>query len=295
MTERIKVDMIAEDESIDVPGPDAEANPGINMPDRETNQDPQLSDSDVDDRPQRDDQTRSDDQARQDDRSRQDQPPRDNDHSERDQPPNQRGHESDSHPQTDDSPRPAQPPPAGGHDQSAADRFRELASQTGQSSEYEPEQSLWSGSYSHRSMVGVWIGLGFATVLLIAAAVMFEPVSIWIALGLIVLIWVIGVLTYLWRRLGIHYELTTQRFIHKDGLLTRHTDRIEVIDISDVSYHQGPVERIFGVGTIVISSSDRSHPELVMVGIDDVTDVATLIDDVRRKERRKRSLHLRQM
>lgn len=289
MTWRIKVDMIAEDEPIDVPGPHAEAYPGTNMPDRETNQDPPLTDSDVDDRPQWDDQTRSDGQTRQDRQSR------DDDHPGREQRPNRHGHESDSPRHADDSPRPDQPPPAGGHDQTAADRFRKLASQTGQSSEYEQEQSLWSGSYSHRSMVGVWIALGFATVLLVAAAVMFEPISIWIALGLIVLIWGIGILTYLWRRLGIHYELTTQRFIHKDGLLTRHTDRIEVIDISDVSYHQGPVERIFGVGTIVISSSDRSHPELVMVGIDDVSDVATLIDDVRRKERRKRSLHLRQM
>jgi hypothetical protein len=46
------------------------------------------------------------------------------------------------------------------------------------------------------------------------------------------------------------------------------------------------------VGTIHISSSDRTHPELLLLGIDDVKRVADLIDDVRRKERRQRGLHI---
>jgi len=68
--------------------------------------------------------------------------------------------------------------------------------------------------------------------------------------------------------------------------------RIEVIDIDDVSYTQGPVERIFGVGTIQLTSSDRSHPTLSMIGIGEVTEVAGLLDDIRRAERRRRSLHI---
>ena len=175
------------------------------------------------------------------------------------------------------------------------ERFRELASRRTSGGDNEAETSLWTGTYSSKAMVGVWAGLSLFTLALVVAAIMVEAFSLWWALGIAVAAWLIGVVQYLWRRFSIHYELTTQRFIHKDGLVTRHTDRIEVIDISDVSYRQGPVERMLGVGTIIISSSDVSHPSLTMIGIDDVTRVATLIDDTRRKERRKRSLHLRQM
>ena len=104
--------------------------------------------------------------------------------------------------------------------------------------------------------------------------------------------WVFGGLRYGWRRLGVHYQLTTQRFIHQTGILTRKTDRIEVIDIDDVSFTQGPVERVFGVGTIQLTGSDRTHPTLSMIGIGEVKEVAGLIDDIRHSERRRRSLHI---
>ncbi|MFO0944134.1 MAG: PH domain-containing protein [Pirellulales bacterium] len=98
--------------------------------------------------------------------------------------------------------------------------------------------------------------------------------------------------TYFVRRIGQHYELTTQRFIHQSGILVRRTDRLEVIDIEDVSYTQGIIQRMLGVGTIQISGRDQTHPVLLLSGIDKVPEVASLIDDVRRAERRKRSIHL---
>jgi hypothetical protein len=67
---------------------------------------------------------------------------------------------------------------------------------------------------------------------------------------------------------------------------------VEVIDIDDVSYSQGPIERLLGVGTIKLLSSDVSDPQLILRGIDDVQRVATLIDNARREERRRRGLYL---
>ena len=93
-------------------------------------------------------------------------------------------------------------------------------------------------------------------------------------------------------RLSVEYTLTTQRLIHKHGLLHRVTNRVEVIDIDDVSYSQGPIERLLGVGTIKLLSSDVSDPQLVLRGIDNVQKVATLIDNARREERRRRGLYL---
>lgn len=145
------------------------------------------------------------------------------------------------------------------------------------------------------AMVGYGAGLLAASVALLVVSIMYAIPTIGVSLLIILASWLLLALVYGARRFGIHYELTTQRFIHQTGLLSRRTDRIEVIDIDDVSFFQGPVQRMLGIGTIDIVSSDRSHPVLKMPGIADVKRVAGLIDDVRRKERKRRSLHIQTM
>jgi uncharacterized membrane protein YdbT with pleckstrin-like domain len=113
--------------------------------------------------------------------------------------------------------------------------------------------------------------------------------------GVIALLWIYAVGVFIVRRLSVHYTLTNQRFLHESGLFTRTTDRIEVIDIDDVTFRQGMIERMLGVGTIQLDSSDRTHPRLVLAGIDNVKVVSGMIDDVRRKERRRRGIHIEQV
>ncbi|EMI58314.1 PH domain-containing protein [Rhodopirellula sallentina] len=205
---------------------------------------------------------------------------------------------AESSPVTDSSapqPNPAgesQPSPAT-RPMSPRDRFeQEVATRRESLDDHEPEESLWNGGYSPKAMVGWWIALIAISIGLLVGAFMIPQLSFSIALAIIVILWLLVGANYARMRLGFHYELTSQRFIHKTGLLTRRTDRIEVIDIDDVSYEQGPVQRLFGVGNINITSSDRSDPELRLVGIDKVSEVSGLIDDVRRTERRRRSLHI---
>jgi membrane protein YdbS with pleckstrin-like domain len=156
----------------------------------------------------------------------------------------------------------------------------------------DDEINLWQGGYSPKAMVGTWIAMAVLSVLLLILSTQVDQITIAMGLGGVLLIWIVGGLRYAYRRLGYHYELTTQRFIHQSGLLHRQTDRIEVIDIDDVSFTQGPIQRMFGVGTISLTGSDRTHPNLAMLGIADVREVSGLIDDTRRKERKRRSLHI---
>lgn len=165
----------------------------------------------------------------------------------------------------------------------------------------EPENRLWEGGYSAKAMYGTWLILAAVTLAVIAALIVLPILKImppiethvwWIVLGALLGTWVLGIATFLYRRLSVHYELTTQRFIHSRGILVRTVDRIDVIDIDDVSYVQGIIQRTLGVGKIQLQSKDRSHPSLLLAGIDQVERVSGMIDDVRRKERRKRSLHI---
>lgn len=189
---------------------------------------------------------------------------------------------------------PAENTPAAGSEPPADPKARfEQAAASKQSTEEEQENDLWQGAYSPKAMVGIWFGGAVATLLAIVIAAFAAGPAAWgYLLTAIVLAWVIMAAVYGYRRYSVHYTLTDQRLIHESGLLWRTVDRVELIDIDDVTYRQGPVERALGVGTILISSSDRTTPELELPGIDNVREVSDEIDDARRKERRSRGLHI---
>ncbi|MCH7726275.1 MAG: PH domain-containing protein [Planctomycetes bacterium] len=159
----------------------------------------------------------------------------------------------------------------------------------------DPEEDFWEGGYSAKAMIGSWIGAAAISIALVVGVAMFasdEKIVGTIVLIAIGAMWGFLLLRFLYRKLSVQYELTSQRFIHKSGILTRTTDRIELIDIDDVSFRQGLIERFVGVGTITILSSDSSHPELLLRGIENVKVIAETIDDARRLERRRRGLHI---
>ncbi|MFZ5832940.1 MAG: PH domain-containing protein [Planctomycetota bacterium] len=158
----------------------------------------------------------------------------------------------------------------------------------------DPNRELWTGTYSSKAMIGTWIGAGVLTIALLAGWIIWQPQMLWwlVLLGAIACVWIVPTVTLLYRQWSVRYLLTPERLVHESGILHRVTDRIETIDIDDVRVEQGIVERLFKVGTVRIVSSDRSHPELLLRGIDDVLKVAGLIDDTRRNERRRRGIHI---
>ena len=156
------------------------------------------------------------------------------------------------------------------------------------------EQELWQGSYSKLAMIGSWIGAALFTLMAFIVAVVggFGGWG-WLTATVIVLgVWAALILRLFYLQLSRHYYLSTQRFVHEQGLLWREIDRIEAIDIDDVSFVQGPVERMLGVGTVKIASSDQTHPLIELPGIENVRDIAAMIDETRRQERRRRGLYV---
>jgi hypothetical protein len=171
----------------------------------------------------------------------------------------------------------------------------------------DSEQTLWHGGYSIKAMYGSWALALLVTIAAVVAIVVttFHPVATLVGVIVAAALWIVLIGYYLIMRLGVDYTLTNQRFIHKQGLLRQVSNRVEVmgllrqvsnrvevIDIDDVQYEQGMFERMFGVGTIRLLSSDVSDPKLMLKGIDDVQRVANLIDNARRQERNKRGLYV---
>jgi membrane protein YdbS with pleckstrin-like domain len=171
-----------------------------------------------------------------------------------------------------------------------ADRLR--PSNRSESGNQRKEDELWSGTYSPKAMIGPAMGLAVLTVLGGIAASLAGPAG-WAVFGIAaILLWALLGLVILYRRLTVRYRLTTYRLFHEVGLLSRTRDRIEVIDINDVTLRQGVIERMFNVGTIHVQSSDVTSPNLDMGGIEDARRVTDLIDDTRRAERQRRGLFM---
>lgn len=160
-----------------------------------------------------------------------------------------------------------------------------------------PEEELWQGSYSPKAMAPALAGIGLLTVVILVVWIVYRESITWHWLPLvgIAAMWLLvgGQLAY--RIYSVRYRLTNQRFFHEKGILRRVVDRIEVIDMDDITYIQTILDRMLGIGTIKVTSTDRTHPELVLRGIDGVKDVAAKIDAARRAERIRRGLHIEQI
>jgi len=178
------------------------------------------------------------------------------------------------------------------HPAVAAERIKQ--DPTGFGSEAPQEEDLWQGGFSPKAMYGRMMLLAIVTAACFIAVAMFWSTTIgWLTLiGGIAILWGALGLSILYRRLAVHYRLTRYRLFHQHGAVSRVTDRIETIDIDDVSVKQTLLDRLLDIGTIVVMSSDRTVPQLRIEGIDQVNHVADLIDNTRRAERQRRGLHL---
>ncbi|MBU4270501.1 MAG: PH domain-containing protein [Planctomycetes bacterium] len=176
-----------------------------------------------------------------------------------------------------------------------ADSFREAVAR--RELQDEPERELWRGGYSSKAMIGGWVISGLVTLVLLVVGVLWVRQAVWwlVLLAVILLVWLYHVAVLCYRRMNVRYILSTQRFVHESGILRRVTDRIEVLDMDDITFEQGPLERLVGVGTIRIVSSDHSHPDLSLPGIENVKAVSEQFDDARLAERRRRGLHIEQI
>jgi membrane protein YdbS with pleckstrin-like domain len=179
----------------------------------------------------------------------------------------------------------------------AKERLGKAVEQARSSGDGIAEVGLWQGSYSPRAMCGTWLAAGTATLLGLLALSFSGGLrgnrTAWLAFGAVaLLVWLVPSTIALYRKLVHHYELTNQRLKHREGFLVRTMHRVELIDIDDVVYRQGPIQQLLDVGDITIKSTDESHPQLFLRGIASVRKVADQIDDARRGERRRRGLHI---
>lgn len=193
--------------------------------------------------------------------------------------------QADKPPASDDSP-PAFAPPTDESDKTA-----------GHDDQRHKEELLWVGRTSWKHFAGrilLWLLGSIAVIILVtwlasAGDGLSAVVAFWIAAVPIALagLWIGGkVIKGVY---GQRYRLSDERLFIDRGLLSQTIDQTELIRVDDVRVHKAFLDRILGLGTVEILSTDLTDSSILVVGIQRSEDVAEAIRS-RMRSMRKKSL-----
>lgn len=85
----------------------------------------------------------------------------------------------------------------------------------------------------------------------------------------------------IWRWLAVRctrYTLTTQRLRHTHGILSRHHDDMELYRVKDVTVSEPFIQRMVGLGSVKLVTSDATTPEMTLPAI---SEPLTVLEAVR--------------
>ncbi|MEM9166620.1 MAG: PH domain-containing protein [Planctomycetota bacterium] len=114
--------------------------------------------------------------------------------------------------------------------------------------EKRPETESWQASPSQ------WINTGWFLLCLLVIPI---PYAVWRAIT----------------TATTDYSLTTQRIQFREGVFNRTLEEIELYRVKDTTHGATLLQRIFGVGTVIVESSDATMPRLVIPWVRDAQGV----------------------
>lgn len=157
------------------------------------------------------------------------------------------------------------------------------------------ETDLWVGRTSWKYFAGAiarWLAvLAVVSGLLLWFSGSVEWLGLWRAMGLVTGLAIISGTVVLgrigWRILGTRYRLTTQRLFIERGILSQTIDQTELVRVDDVRVHKRLFDRLFGLGTVEIVTTDATDSEISIEGVHGPDEVAEAVRSNMRTLRRK--------
>jgi membrane protein YdbS with pleckstrin-like domain len=74
-----------------------------------------------------------------------------------------------------------------------------------------------------------------------------------------------------------HYRITSQRILIESGVFAKQIEEIDMRTVGDLEFRQGLVERLLGIGTVTVISSDRTTERIRLMGLERPRDLRELI------------------
>jgi uncharacterized membrane protein YdbT with pleckstrin-like domain len=157
--------------------------------------------------------------------------------------------------------------------------------------QHETEKTLFSGRPAVLYSVGQLTPFVILLVLAIAAGYFVGTtegtlISIAAFLVLSAAVWV----SFLFKSLGAHYTITTQRIILERGLLSKVQESLELFRIDHFELHRPLGMRLMGQAALRIFSSDAELENFYIYAIPGLDALANTMRDCQLRERSRRSL-----
>jgi membrane protein YdbS with pleckstrin-like domain len=156
------------------------------------------------------------------------------------------------------------------------------------------EQTLWEAHPSGLLLLGQAVAVALVVLVLVVLAAFLFPAladvgrSTWfdaskawsvlaVVLGAYVVFRGIRIALHAARLRSTHYRLSNQRLVVETGLVTRTLLEVDLRSVDDLVFRQGLMERLLGIGTISVVSSDHNAPRLALLGVKDPRAIRELI------------------
>jgi membrane protein YdbS with pleckstrin-like domain len=164
----------------------------------------------------------------------------------------------------------------------------------------EGEEVVWEATYSLRNFLGrllVWsvITVGWFVMAIYTWGYDYSGLLVpTVITGIILaIVWVRLVTRILQAKLGHFYRLTTRRLFISTGVVSRERDQMELLRVKDVyTKQQSLLDRMLGLGTVVVVSSDKNLPTYYLPGVSDPKRVMDLIWHHARAEQDQRNVRV---
>lgn len=124
----------------------------------------------------------------------------------------------------------------------------------------ENEKIIWQGNSSLISNFGSFM-IGIILTLTVVGAIVGIPYIIW---------------TYLVIK-NKKYELTQERLILRSGVLNKKIEELELFRVRDYSIEKPFIYNIFGLGNIILTSSDKTNPYIKLEALKDIENLKNKI------------------
>lgn len=136
-----------------------------------------------------------------------------------------------------------------------------------------PERIVWQGTPSQVLNLPLYLLWGVVFVVLIAAGTavlrsMEQVPSLAVVLLFVIAAIPLAIAAWKWLVIATtEYELTTQRLRTRRGVFNKHLDELELYRVRDYKLEQPFFLRLFSLSTLILQTSDRSNPTLVLKAV----------------------------
>lgn len=150
------------------------------------------------------------------------------------------------------------------------------------------EETLWQGTPSATLLIGhiagiVLVLIGIPLLARFFASGMDEVQAdgikntAWVITGILLTIQLIALFVAWLKLRSTMYRVSNQRVMVEQGIVSKTVDEIDLRYIDDSNFTQSLAERILGIGSVMLISSDKSSPRYVLRSIKNPRDVRELI------------------